>query len=348
MTSPRLSYESMADADVIAAVHQLSAAERCGTVDLLRALIEFDQRRLYLGEGHSSLFAYCTQVLHYAEHAALNRIEVARAARRFPRLLDAIASGTLNLTGCRLLAPHLTGENIDDLLVAAGHKSKRKIEEVIVALRPKPVSAPLVRRLPSPLAPGLGCRPTLPSETPSAVPTPGASSPPPMRPTVVPVTPERYKVQLTITRETRQRLRQVQDLMRHSNPSGDIEKIFERAIELLLTDLQQQRFAASSRPRTGAAVDPRGRHIPASVRRAVWRRDEGRCAFVGARGRCPETGFLEFHHVVPFAAGGAATVENLELRCRAHNAYESTLFFETPGEEFVREPATQWDAPPGQ
>jgi hypothetical protein len=31
--------------------------------------------------------------------------------------------------------------------------------------------------------------------------------------------------------------------------------------------------------------------------------------------------------VVPFASGGMATVENIELRCRAHNAHEAVLYF---------------------
>jgi HNH endonuclease len=63
------------------------------------------------------------------------------------------------------------------------------------------------------------------------------------------------------------------------------------------------------------------------VRRAVWTRDAGRCAFIGTQGRCAETGCLEFHHVKPYADGGPATVDNIELRCRAHNAYEAELFF---------------------
>jgi hypothetical protein len=46
--------------------------------------MELDTRRLYLGEGCSSLFTYCTQVLHLSEHAAYNRIETARAARFSP------------------------------------------------------------------------------------------------------------------------------------------------------------------------------------------------------------------------------------------------------------------------
>jgi hypothetical protein len=66
----------------------------------------------------------------------------------------------------------------------------------------------------------------------------------------------------------------------------------------------------------------------------VWKRDGGQCAFVGKDGRCTERGFLEFHHVTPYATGGPTTVENLQLRCRAHNAYESEQTF---GSMWVRE-----------
>ena len=57
-----------------------------------------------------------------------------------------------------------------------------------------------------------------------------------------------------------------------------------------------------------------------------WDRDGGRCAFQGELGRCAETGFLEFHHVVPYADGGEASATNLQLRCRAHNQYEAALW----------------------
>ena len=54
----------------------------------------------------------------------------------------------------------------------------------------------------------------------------------------------------------------------------------------------------------------------------------GTCALVGQGGRrCKEGGWLEIHHVKPFAAGGETTCANLQLRCRAHNAYEADLFY---------------------
>ena len=63
------------------------------------------------------------------------------------------------------------------------------------------------------------------------------------------------------------------------------------------------------------------------MEREVWARDKGRCAFIGTEGRCPERGFLELHHVIPFADGGPSDPENLQLRCRAHNTFEAEAWF---------------------
>ena len=127
-----------------------------------------------------------------------------------------------------------------------------------------------------------------------------------------------------------------QDLLRHSIPSGDVAAIVDRALTVLVEELQRTKCAAVDRPRAPRTSTMRSsnRYIPAAVKREVWQRDGGQCVFVGALGRCAERGFLEYHHCVPFADGGAATVENLELRCRAHNAYERERWF---GSDSVRE-----------
>jgi hypothetical protein len=92
--------------------------------------------------------------------------------------------------------------------------------------------------------------------------------------------------------------------------------------------LERRRCAAVTSPREVRGAAGGSRHIPALVKRKVWRRDDGRCAYTGRDGRCAERSFLEYHHVRPYAVGGAATAANIELRCRAHNAYEASLFFE--------------------
>ena len=87
---------------------RLAGCERESTAALVAHLAEFDARRLYEGEGFSSLFKYCTTVLRLSEDSAYNRIQAARAARRFPAILERLATGGLSVTTVRLLAPHLT------------------------------------------------------------------------------------------------------------------------------------------------------------------------------------------------------------------------------------------------
>jgi hypothetical protein len=112
-------------------------------------LIELDARRLYLGEGFSSLFTFCTQALHLGEHAAYNRIETARAVRRYPIILDLLRDGAITLTSIRLLAPHLTPENHREVLERACHKTKRDVELLVASLNPRPDVPPTIRKLPA-------------------------------------------------------------------------------------------------------------------------------------------------------------------------------------------------------
>ncbi|HEU4890314.1 MAG TPA: hypothetical protein VFT47_02115 [Vicinamibacterales bacterium] len=69
---------ALSDVELIQHVKRLATNERQATAQLVAHLAEMDARRLYLGEGCSSLFTYCTQLLHLSEHAAYGRIEAAR------------------------------------------------------------------------------------------------------------------------------------------------------------------------------------------------------------------------------------------------------------------------------
>ena len=150
----------------------------------------------------------------------------------------------------------------------------------------------------------------------------------PPAPGVVPLSPERFKVQFTIGVQTLEKMRLAQDMLRHAIPSGDQAAIFDRALTVLLSELARKKFAATEKPRPAAPATSGSRHVPAEVRRAVWQRDLGRCAFTSAEGRrCSERAFLEFHHDEPYAIGGEATVANIQLRCRQHNGFESQLVF---------------------
>jgi len=182
---------------------------------------------------------------------------------------------------------------------------------------------------------------------------------------VQPLAPERYRVQFTIGQQSYDKLRRLQTLLRREVPSGDAGAIFERFIDVLLEKVEKDKLGkrgkAKAGPRAGrrsAGAGPAGdiyesrirsgtdrtastdtmrgvvqrkrlsRHIPNAVKRAVWYRDAGQCAFVADSGhRCTEQSFLELHHIHPYALEGPATIGNISLRCRRHNRYEAEIVF---------------------
>jgi len=149
---------------------------------------------------------------------------------------------------------------------------------------------------------------------------------------VQPVAKQRFLLNVMIDQETRDLLQRAQDLMTHQVAAGDVAEAPKRALKLAVGTLQKRKFAATVTPRP-SRVSTNGRYIPATVRRAVHERDGDRCTFVGTSGhRCEERAQLEYDHVEAFARGGAATVENIRLRCRAHNQFTAERTF---GAEFM-------------
>lgn len=315
-----------------------AARERAATAELITLLAEFDRRRLYLSEGYSSLFVFCTSALHLSEGSAYDRIQAARAAQKWPAIIDHLRAGVVTLGAIGTLAPHLTDANCAALLEEARGKSKRDVERIVARIRPRPDVPTVIRRLPAvavavtPASANAASlshteHPPMPAALSSAPATDASlwSTLPSPRPVIAALSPERYKVQVTVDRETHDLLRHAQDLLRHSVPDGDPAVILSRALRLLVDTLVRNKAAITSRMARPRSVGEGSRTIPAHVRRDVWRRDKGQCAFIGPRGRCEARAFIEYHHVVPFAKGGAASVENIELRCRAHNSYEAQL-----------------------
>lgn len=340
---------ALTDHELLRRVEHLASHERETSAELIAHLAELDARRIYLAEGYGSLFAYCTGALQLSEDAAYSRILAARLARKFPVILELLVKGSLNLTTVRLLAAHLTPDNHREVLAEATGKGKRQIEALVARLSPEPDVPASVRKLPTPAQP-----PAAPAEQPAAVASPpseavaqGTCSPLPLavfaaparRPIVAPVAPERYRMQFTVGRDTYDRLQRAQDLLCREIPDGDPGAIFDRALTLLLKEVERKKLAATtSRPHPGGGIASRSRHVPAAVRRAVWRRDVGRCAYVSRDGRrCTEHKYLEFHHVDPYSSGGKASFENISLRCRRHNVHEAELVFGRFGPSVARE-----------
>jgi 5-methylcytosine-specific restriction endonuclease McrA len=343
--------------------------DRLTTAEMLSHIAEVHSRGLYRAAAYPSMYRYCVFELHMSEHEAFKRIRVAQAAREFPVLLEMLGDGRLHLSGALTLVPALTRDTADELLSGAVHKTRAQIEQMLADRFPKPdvpttLQAEQVPERTEQVTPAnagwpvfeLACEPAetgtpgvdsrvnlnssehllapgpvVPSIAPKAEPR-EVPLPAPSR--ISPLGAGRYELRTMVDQETHDLLRQLQALLAHTVPSGDVPEILKRALKLAVQDAERRRYAATSR--VGAkrrSNDPR--HIPADVRRAVHERDGDQCTFVSDTGhRCAETRFLEYDHVHPVARGGRATLANTRLRCRAHNQYEAER---TYGAGFMRE-----------
>jgi hypothetical protein len=252
------------DRELLAAVATLVGSGRELTAKLVACLAEVEDRRLHLQAGFSSMFEFCTRQLGMSEGEAFRRLLAARLGRRFPVVHSLLSTGAVHLSALELLREHLTDENHAELLDAASRKSKREVEAL------------LARRFP---------RPDIPSR---------------IRATrVEPLSERRFHVELTAGAMLVDKLELCRDLMRHSNPTGDIVLVVDRALDLLVADLRAKRLAVlKGSSRAQSPTHSRSKRVPRAVRRRVFERDGTRCTYVSPDGRrCEAQSFLELDHL---------------------------------------------------
>ena len=326
----------------------LDTRDRATTASLLAHIGEVRARRLYADAGYSSMYLYCLGRLGYSEDMAGKRVTAARVARRFPFIFEAIADGRLHLTAICLLSKRLgslRGVAARELIAAAERKTNDEIRRMLVERFPKQDLAPRVVELydkeTSESAPervdagGLldGVTHAGPAMQPATLAPAAPAQREDAKPArTMPLSPGRFGLQLTMSAETYEKWRRVEELLATSVPRRDYAQRLDRALDALIEKLEKRRFGKTDSPRK-ARPSKNDDHIPAAVKRDVCERDAGQCTFQNASGmRCEKRGDLQYDHVRPKAMGGKSTTSNLRLRCHAHNQLEAERMF---GVEFV-------------
>ncbi len=304
---------------------QLLSRERSAMADFLLELAAFDEARQWLELGYASLFDFLHRELGLSKGAAHYRKVGAGLVQKFPEIVEPLRDGRLCVTALVEVAKVLTAETAREVLPRFFHASRR--EAAAVAAEIRPAEAPPRRAVvtavrasaPKESAQRDGAAPT-PAGPPatrvtSAVvqpaeldgtglqpKTPLPAAAPARRDSVQPLTTELSRMHVTVSRRFLAKLEKARDALSHSHPGATEEEILEAGLDLLL-DRDAKRKGLVEKPQEKTRPC-RPDHIPASVKRAVWIRDQGRCQAVSPRIR----GHLRLHlppRARPHPAGGA-------------------------------------------
>jgi len=296
--------------------------------DFLVALAAFDQQKGWRELGYAGLFPYLHRELGLSKAAAFYRKTAAELVQRFPEVVEPLRTGELCITSVVELAKVLTPENRAEVLPRFLRCSKQEAKAVAAELAPVPVPPrrAVVTLLPVPPAAPVARSVETASQTVRLVEPPRLDAPPapavPSRLEVVPLTADLRRLHATVTKEFLRKVGAARSALSHSRPGASLEDILEVGLDLILArEAKKRALVAKPRPSPSiptASANPR--HVPAHVRRAVFQRDAGRCAWpLDSGGVCGSTLRLQLDHIVPVALGGTSTIENLRVTCAFHN-----------------------------
>jgi hypothetical protein len=331
---------------LLADAESFAKREKKATAMVIAHIAEISKRKLALDLGYRSLFDYCEKRLNISSGGVWQRIQVANVCNRFPEVLKSLAQGEINLTAASKISPHLSKDNVLALIDKAKNLSTRELEEYLVTLQPKATFAPSVRKQPQLILASEKIPDTKAIDATDPVTATALKDPAPI--ILEPATSKRYNLRLSISKELKEKIDRLAEVMGFSNPSANLEEIFDLAITTTLEKkdpkiIQQRRDArqqkkAEEKPSVPKGEDSnsnvKGRYIPAEVKGLVLKRAGYRCEWVGEdQKRCSQRACLEIDHVQPFALGGKSHPDNLQILCRLHNLRKAEIDY---GEELMQ------------
>jgi len=313
------SLKSLSDKELTGRLRQLVREEQNLTLLILPHLAEVERRGLYCEMAYGSLFEYCKQEFGYSDASAWRRAGAAIAIVKCPEAWELLKQKRVTMTTLSqvssIITPKLLGEIAD--------KTKSEVDLIIAAYSPRqahpdksrPVLVP--KKIDSLVAPA-GPSPSLRSE---------------VNLTNIKLSFEqKWKVEGVVSEHVNEKLQRCKKLLSRKYPKGvDYDTLFDELTELFLDKKDPERSIKKQHtPVTRSKLKAgQTRHVPAEVRIKVWKRDGGKCAFVGSNGkRCNSDYSLQFdHYPIPYARGGPSTANNLRLLCAKHNNYTAAQVY---------------------
>ena len=331
-----LKLERLSSAELDRSAQKLVLAENGNIAKLIAHIAEMSTRKAALELGYKNMFDYCVRRLNLSEGAVPARIHVANVSRRFPQLLVALAENRISLTVTSLLAPRVSEDNVDKLISDCAGMTRKETEEYLVALRPKRVFEPSIRKRPQPAAPP--SRPAKP--TPKAPAPPVDAAPKKSAPILEPARPDEYNFRFAADRGFKDKFERLAEVLGVENAQKHMAEILEKALDIALEkkdpkkklERRQKRAKAKSSLNEITKTDEpaKSRYITSEVSERVHARAGYQCEYEAADGRrCSSRTGLQIEHVRPFGIFRSNDERFLGLLCAAHNGLAAERVYGT-------------------
>ncbi len=316
--------KNISNQELIQRIEKLVRTERKITHLVLLHIAEIEDRKIYADMGYDGMYAYLTRGLGYSEGSAYRRLQSARLLKQLPAVAEKIEDGSLNLTQLTQVQKIVKSESLkvaQEVLTKIENKSSFETQKV------------------------LATEFNLPIQT---------------HEKIKPQQDDSVRLEITLTPEQYEYLKQAQSLLSHTCPSGSMadvianlaKKFVQKKLKSATSNtgkINQQEASASNTEskNTIKAVTntnskntiklvtqsanaraerlnkkPYRKYISVHTKRELLQKANHQCQYVDHKSqqKCTSRFQLEIDHIKPLAIGGSDEVRNLRVLCRTHNA----------------------------
>ncbi len=313
--------------------------EQHAMADFLVALADFDRQRCWVELGYSGLFPFLHRELGLSKAAAFFRKTAAELIQRYPELVEPLRDGRICLTTLGSLAKVITPENRGEILPRFFHRSGLEAKAIVAELAPAaapptrtvvtttPARAMAERAVVAPSKGGFADEPRGLDDS-----TIDRSEPPLLQPSLSlraePLTPTVTRLHLSVSPAFLEKLEAARLSLSHSLPGASEEDVLSAGLDLLLErDAKRKALVKKPRPApVNTPAKPGADHVPAAVRREVWKRDHGECQWpLSGGGICGSRIRVELDHIRLKCRGAPPIPSELRILCAFHNELSARL-----------------------
>ena len=313
----------LSDENLLKETFDASKKEKQATFELLKYLVQVDERRAYATLDCSSLFEYVVKVLGFSETQASERVNSVRLKRAVPEAEDKIKNGSLSMTTASQIHRFskqekkagnvVTKSETLEIIETCSSQSKREVEKILFSKASAEAKEAQEK--------------------------------------IREVSEDLTELRFYIPEATFKKLNEVRNLLGNES----LKDIFAQALDSLIQEKRRKKgmvledgnnvkpcdqtastaIASSTaesnstsklHPSTLPAKEKfqkkiQSRFISIHTKRIVSQRSGNRCEYINPKTkmRCSSQYKLELDHEFPFALGGNNEASNLTHKCRQHN-----------------------------